>query len=208
MHEFFSIFPCPVYKGKEYVIGKNEEEEFKKIVEQSGMHKNIGNHTSDNSNILDSKKLKNLKQYCKAQVDIYAKEVISPKEELDFYITQSWLNVTQPGGFHHEHWHQNSLISGVFYVNVQEGDDIMFNDPNVMIKTAIKIPPKEHNLWNSPQWFFPVENNQLVLFPSWLHHGVGVNEKATADRISFSFNTFVRGTLGDEEQMLNQLILK
>jgi hypothetical protein len=36
---------------------------------------------------------------------------------------------------------------------------------------------------------------------------VAPNEKATKDRISISFNTFVRGTLGDNIS-LSELILK
>ena len=46
-----------------------------------------------------------------------------------------------------------------------------------------------------------------MLFPSWLSHGEEVNEKATTDRISLSFNTFVRGTLGSRED-LTELVLK
>ena len=60
----------------------------------------------------------------------------------------------------------------------------------------IRIEPKEFNIWNSPTWFIPVNNNLLLLFPSWLSHTVEQNEKATTDRISISFNTFVKGTIG------------
>ena len=45
------------------------------------------------------------------------------------------------------------------------------------------------------------------LSPSWLSHEVELNEKATTDRISISFNIFIKGTLGDQKQ-LNELILK
>ena len=41
-------------------------------------------------------------------------------------------------------------------------------------------------------------SNELLLFPSWMTHKVDVNEKATTDRISISFNTFVRGNMGNE----------
>ena len=56
-------------------------------------------------------------------------------------------------------------------------------------------------------WSFPVATNELILFPSWLSHQVRVNEKATTDRISISFNTFVRGTFGSRKD-LTELILK
>ena len=61
-------------------------------------------------------------------------------------------------------------------------------------------------MWNSDNWIFSINNNQLVLFPSWLEHSVPKNKKASADRISISFNTFVRGNLGKRDT-LTELIL-
>ena len=193
----FNFYP----KSKRYI----EPKEVRKIIEE-GMHKNIGNFTSDNSYIFSADKLKKLKQFCEQQIKIYVEQTINPKEKLDFYITQSWLNITKPGGHHHEHYHQNSIISGVFYISTVEDDSIAFVDPNHKIKEIIRIEPKEFNLWNSVNWSFPVNNNELILFPSWLDHGVNPNKKAITDRISLSFNTFVRGTLGNRID-LSELIL-
>ena len=115
--------------------------------------------------------------------------------------------MTKPGGYHHHHFHQNSIISGVFYISTEEDDKITFSDPNTKVRELIKFEPKEYNVWNSSIWSFPVATNELILFPSWLSHQVRVNEKATTDRISLSFNTFVGGTLGKESD-LTKLILK
>ena len=60
---------------------------------------------------------------------IYVKEILNPKQELDFYITQSWLNVVQPGGSIQSHWHGNSIISGSVYPAVEKTDEIYFHDP-------------------------------------------------------------------------------
>ena len=170
------------------------------------MNKNAGNSTSNNSDIFNGK-LKKLKQFCEQHIKIYVKEVINPREELDFYITQSWINVTKPGEYHHQHSHQNSIISGVFYVSTEEDDRITFSDPNAKVKELIKFEKKAYNLWNSSTWFFPSITNELILFPSWLNHRVDPNEKATTDRISISFNTFIKGTLGIRKE-LTELILK
>ena len=207
-HVINGIFPTPVYiTERDSNLSPKEEKEIRKIVKE-GMYKNAGNSTSNNNYIFNNNdNLKNLKQFCEQQIKIYVKEVIVPKVELDFYITQSWLNVTKPGEFHHEHSHPNSIISGVFYISTEEDDKITFTDPNVRLKELIKFETKEYNLWNSTTWFFPSNNNELLLFPSWLQHNVEVNEKATTDRISISFNTFVKGNLG-ERKNLNQLILK
>ena len=206
IQQIHSVFPCPVYITKRDTnLSPKELKEIGKIVKE-GMYKNAGNSTSNNSDIFNGK-LKKIKQFCEEQLNIYVKEIICPKEELDFYITQSWLNITKPGGFHHQHSHPNSIISGVFYISTEVDDKIYFSDPNTKVRELIFLEQKEYNLFNSTSWFFPSITNELILFPSWLGHKVNTNEKATTDRISISFNTFVKGTLGRESD-LTELILK
>jgi len=205
-HTIHTAFPTPVYIVKrDLELSPKDDKDIEDII-KGGLRSNSGNSTSSNSYIFDDK-LKKIKQFCEQQIAIYVKEVINPKEDLDFYITQSWLNITKPGGSHHSHFHQNSIISGVFYISTEEDDKITFSDPNAKIKKIIHSTIKEYNLWNSTTWFFSVNNNELVLFPSWLNHEVEPNKKATTDRISLSFNTFVRGTLGNQKE-LTELILK
>ena len=204
--ETVSLFPIPAYIAKrDSDLISREEKEIEKII-QEGMKKNVGNNSSVNNYIFD-KNLKEIKQFCEHHIKKYVEEIMNPKEKLDFYITQSWLNMTEPGGFHHKHSHPNSIISGVFYIATVEDDKITFFDPSSKLKELIKIEVENYHLWNSTSWFIPVNNNELVLFPSWLDHNVELNEKATTDRISISFNTFVKGTFGNQEE-LTQLILK
>jgi len=205
-HTIHTAFPTPVYIVKrDLELSPKDDKDIEDII-KGGLQSNWSNSTSSNSYIFDDK-LKKIKQFCEQQIAIYVKEVINPKEDLDFYITQSWLNITKPGGSHHSHFHQNSIISGVFYISTEEDDKITFSDPNAKIKKIIHSTIKEYNLWNSTTWFFSVNNNELVLFPSWLNHEVEPNKKATTDRISISFNTFVRGILGSKNSS-TELILK
>ena len=206
-HVIHGIFPTSVYIVKRDTnLSPKEEKEIRKIIDKEGMYKNAGNSTSNNSYIFNGK-LKKLKQFCEEQLKIYVEQVICPKEEFDFYITQSWLNITKPGEFHHDHSHSNSIISGVFYIATEEDDRIIFSDPNTKLRELIKIEPKAFNPFNSSSWFTPSVTNQLILFPSWIDHRVVPNETATTDRISLSFNTFVTGTLG-KRQDLTELILR
>ena len=113
--QIHSIFPTPVYIAKrDSDLIPREKKEIEKII-QEGMQKNTGNSSSINSYIFNEN-LKELKQFCEQQIKIYVEQTINPKEKLDFYITQSWLNITKPGEFHHDHSHPNSIISGVFYI--------------------------------------------------------------------------------------------
>ena len=201
------IFPSPVYNEKrDSNLTPREEKGIGRIVKE-GMNENFGNFTSNNRYIFKDDKLKKIKQFFEQQLKIYVEKVINPAEELDFYITQSWLNITKPGGYHHEHFHANSIISGVFYISTVEDDKIEFKDPNSKVKTMLHFQPREYNIWNSATWALPVNTNELILFPSYIDHQVKVNEKATTDRISLSFNTFARGIWGRRKDA-TELILK
>jgi len=190
-----NIFPISIYTAKrDSGLDFSEKKDIKDIIEE-GMKRNTGNTSSNNSYIFNGK-LKNIKQFCEEHIKTYVEQVIYPKEELDFYITQSWLNITKPGEFHHDHSHPNSIISGVFYISTEEDDKITFNDSD-KVKKLIAFEPKEYNIWNSSVWTFSVNTNELILFPSWLEHMVQPNEKATVDRISLSFNIFAKGVFGE-----------
>ena len=200
------IFPCPVYLvNRDSNLFPKEKKEIGKIIDKEGMYSNEGNSASINSYIFNDN-LKKIKQFVEQHLKTYVEQVINPRKELDFYITQSWLNVTKPGEFHHEHCHSNSIISGVFYISTEQSDKIAFADPNTKVKDLIEIGFREYNTWNSTNWFVPAIANELVLFPSWLSHKVEPNENATTDRISISFNTFVKGPLG--QFGFNELVLK
>ena len=202
------IFSSPLYVTKR---GSNsdsiEEKEIEDIIKEGLCKVGDLDHYTNNTYIFDTK-LKNLKEFCEKHIKIYVEKILNPRQELDFYITQSWLNVVKPGGSIKLHYHANSIISGAFYVSTEEDDKIHFLNPNTQqTKPMILIEPNEGNPFNANKWSFPVENNVLVLFPSWLEHSVEPNKKATRNRISFSFNTFTKGTLGDNNT-LKELILK
>jgi uncharacterized protein (TIGR02466 family) len=105
--------------------------------------------------------------------------------------------------------HPNSAISGVYYVEAEKDDIIKFKSPlqSYLHPCYLHILPETHNIWNSASWDVPIQKYDLILFPSWLEHMVPPNDKATTDRISISFNTFVRGNIGSEKEK-TELILK
>ena len=200
------IFPCPVYFAhRNSDLDSSEIKDIEDIINE-GIHPSVSNSVSQNNFIFDTK-LKNLKEFCEQHIKKYAEEILNPKQELDFYITQSWLNISKPGESHHQHWHPNSSISGVFYIKTVKDDEILFHDPNHKIKRMLIIEAKEANSFNLDAWRQSVNTFDLLLFPSWLEHSVSKNKKATEDRISISFNTFVKGTLGKKTDS-TELILK
>ena len=205
--EIIDMFPTPVYKAKRDVdldSIKQEEKEIKDIIKE-GLDRNEFNSITVNTYIFNTK-LKNIKEFCEKHIKIYVKEIIKPKEEMDFYITQSWFHLTEPGEKMHEHTHQNSIISGVFYLSDIEDQKVYFIDASVNTKERLRIDPLEYNAWNASSWFVPIEKNNLLLFPSWIPHKVSPND-STVVRISLAFNVFARGIFGDVGN-INKLILR
>jgi len=191
------LFPTPIYITKLTRQFSNKENKF---IEKSKLdtYKNEGNLTSNDNCILNSKTFISLKKELDEIVKDYFNKVISPSNNIKPYITQSWLNYTEQTQYHHTHAHPNSLVSGVLYINAdKDNDKIKFFKPMYQI---IKPEIKEYNLYNSETWWFPVETLDVVLFPSSLTHRVEVKQ-GTNTRISLAFNTFIRGTVGDNKKL-------
>jgi len=207
--ELMGMFPLPVYYTKRGSdLDSTEEQEIKEILEGEMQQSRPGISCASQNTYIFNTRLKNIKQFCVDQAKKFIKEVYNPAQELTPYITQSWLNLSKPGDLHFRHTHSNSIISGVFYISTVEDDKINFFDPNTKIKNIWQIPTaeNENNIWNADSFTPAVENNVLLLFPSWLDHGVMVNPLQTTDRVSLSFNIFLEGIVG-MELALNQLKL-
>lgn len=190
-----SLFPTPVAfftLDREFT---KVEDKFLKIQEA---RPNTGNTTSLNNRILTNNKMVNIKKFIQSSIDKYLTEVYAPKYPVSLEVTQSWLNYTKPGEYHHKHAHPNSFISGVFYVQAnRETDKIFFYDDGY---AQIQLPTENYNTFNSKSWWFQVGTYDLVLFPSSLTHMVET-VKGDDERISLSFNTFLKGYVGEDDEL-------
>ena len=201
------IFPSPVYfTERDSNLDSIEKKEIEDILKGGMRDRESDRNSGTIDTYIFNTKLYNLKEFCEKHIKTYVKEIINPKEGADFYITQSWLNVTKPGGSHHRHFHPNSIISGIFYIETVEDDKIYFHSEISKAQATIRFESTEYNLWNSDGRFFGVADNVLILFPAWMEHSVQPNEKATKDRISLAFNVFAKGILGSR-QYVNELII-
>ena len=193
------IFPTPLYMFNRGIgISDSEKEEFNEIIGK-GLNSNIYNSTTKDTHIFKNR-LFQLRSFCEECIGRYVRSIISPRVDMDFFITQSWINVTKAGESHQRHCHQNSIISGVYYHNTIEDDSIAFIDPNNAVKDRIQVLPLENNIFNSNERILPVKDGDLVLFPSYMEHHVDKNETET-ERISLAFNVFARGLFGDQETL-------
>ena len=195
--EIFSILPS--YYAKDSINRKFTNEELQCIeYHKNKTRPNTGNATSLDSKILNNQLL-GIRSKIYEMLKIYTSAIISPaNDNFKLKITQSWINYTEPGGFHHIHAHSNSIISGVVYLQTGEDDKIQFlsNKPE-----HIKIHSNALNQYNSETWWVPVKTGDIILFPSYQRHCVPNTNSNSSTRISLSFNTFADGVLGSENDL-------
>ena len=187
-----NLFPTPVGM---FDLGREFTDAEKSFVHGLPQHANMGNTTSDDSEVLKRDEMSSLKEFMEASVQEYLTTVYAPKNKMHLRITQSWFNYTKPGQFHHKHAHPNSFVSGVFYFQTNNATDriYFYNDKY----QTIKIPTDNWNVYNSESWWFEATQGRLILFPSSLTHMVEA-VKGEDTRISMAFNTFPVGHIGDD----------
>ncbi len=202
--DIYNIFPIPVYMTKMDRGFTKQELNFVKE-QKKHCNKNAGNINTKDTYILNRKEFKNIKKFLTKHCKNYLDTVICPHNDLELYITQSWLNYTEANQYHHKHEHPNSIVSGVLYFDSDvEKDKIFFTKADCPQIKPI-IDNTKFNLWNSDTWFFPVETGKLIMFPSSTIHQVET-KKGENTRISLAFNTFYKGTIGSDSA-LTELIL-
>jgi len=194
----YPLFPYPlVVCARNYEFTSSEN----KYISELEMIDNNGNLMSKNDKVLDSKELSELKRFIDEQILNFKKNLLRIKDENEIFITQSWVNTSNPDQYHPKHKHPNSVISGVMFLD--ENNDASL--PPIRFHRTLEMFPlnfqfDELNEFNASAREFDPVQGMLMLFPSLLEHDV---EKNSSDRVrtSISFNTFVRGRVGGREQL-------
>jgi uncharacterized protein (TIGR02466 family) len=156
--------------------------------------KNIHNNISIDKKLLEKEELSNLNLFIYKTLNDLINNLYKPKNKIEIYITESWLNATKENEQHHHHRHPNSFLSGVFYIKTNLNDSIIFYDDYKMFD----IESTEYNDFTMSSLDFNVKDNMLILFPSSVTHCVKTNNFKNT-RISIAFNTFLKGTINSED---------
>lgn len=197
----FGLFPIPLY----VTTYQGDTTEIVKYFDSCEMNEANGQGygmISKNSYILDNPICKDLSDWIMDHFDQFATGIMRYSyEELQF--AQSWLTYKLPGQFHKAHTHPNTLIAGVFYYDVQDGDAaICFSKEarsynRSYLEPSICADYQDHRFSQEEIYFQPKQNN-LIIFPSYLTHGVPPN-KTDRVRKALGVNALTKGKLGDEE---------
>ena len=196
-----SLFPTSIGFFKLFPLTEQNKKYF--YEEENNLICNYGNMRTKNDRILDNEEALDLKNNILECVSIYINYIYKNPKNIYLQLTQSWINVTTENQYHHIHNHPNSFISGVYYYDVHDKEQISFTDFSKF--NTIEIHPTEWTKENSLTWTYDMSDNDLILFPSSLNHEVPY-KKTKFKRKSLAFNIFVRGTFGCQEK-LNMLEL-
>ena len=106
-------------------------------------------------------------------------------------VANIWININGENCSNREHKHPYSVFSGTYYVNCnEESGAIYFINPSMNgIEYDWKDCTTNLNSATSPEIHIKPKVGDLLIFPSWLSHGVEINNSKNFNRISISFNT-------------------
>jgi uncharacterized protein (TIGR02466 family) len=203
-YEVHGLFPIPVYIRENYM----DESSLKTVstlkdLPRSPHVENVSQYgdRSENSYVLNMPHMLATKLKIQQHVCEYANCVLALAG--DYVITQSWLSIKTPGQRHIMHSHGNSVISGTFYFDNTDGADGL-----TFIKTEVancwQINPLKNphvnNQFSFTEITVNIQNNMLILFPSYLCHKVAGNESKN-ERFCLAFNAMPKFGLGHENSL-------
>jgi len=192
-----NCFAIPIY----HVLVENFisiQQEFKTVIDTTNFKHVEGwdnnaqllSDTEFVTSIFKSHNLKSFENELDKHIKEYAKSINLTKNIDTYDIAQSWITLTKPGQYAHRHSHGYSDISGVYYIqtNSNDGDFWTENPLSQLFETSYFYSHIPERIYTRPQ------AGRLILFPSWLKHGVDKNT-TNEGRISCSFNIFFNRTL-------------
>lgn len=193
------LWPIPVYESK--IKTKQEWIDF--IVNLEYKRTNIGNSDiSKNRYIL--KEMPDLKKEIDKHCNLYIRKYLNIKEQIKFYMTNSWINIHQPNDEAQIHHHSNAMLSGVYYPYVAENSgNIQFHRSNHknLFDHCMMMEYDKQSMIVSDRYQLDTVQDMIIIFPSHLEHSV-IKNISNANRYSLAFNYFCRGKFGKEEYQL------
>jgi uncharacterized protein (TIGR02466 family) len=197
MNEIIMLFPTPLQIAQ-YDNLTQDEINFVKQEKLYSSKQRLPNRTvgTDLFNILDYPEMQSIKAFIQTQLNDFATRIMSIDNNL--FPTLSWVNRSPKGADHYRHCHVNSIMSGVFYLSDNPTPIEFYNNISI-VNQPLKFKPKEFNPFNTPSNILEVKKGTLLLFPSYLEHGVGRNVQEY-ERLSLSFNTWINGAIGNLEE--------
>lgn len=148
--------------------------------------------TSPESNILEDSRFADLNTFLRDCIEDYLDNIVCYEYD-SFTIVHAWVNKAPKGGFQRLHFHGNSVISGVYYLQAsRENAPLVFEKVEINSSPYLAIAPTRQTPYNANRMAFPAESGVAYLFPSQIKHGFDVPNDGP-ERISLAFNVMLNG---------------
>ncbi len=188
------LFSVPVITVAESYNLNDEEKDFLTNHEEL-LHTTGGTSYTKDCYVLDHKSQYYFKKYVMKHVRDFAYNILKVNQNIEIYMTNSWVNYNNQYTTHIRHNHANSFISGVFYIDGSNIFKTTFYRQTNLLEWDLNYT--ERNIFNTDLINVESEKNHMILFPSSIYHEAPTNMNDET-RITLSFNTWIRGEIGDD----------
>ncbi|WP_447762761.1 TIGR02466 family protein [Sphingopyxis panaciterrae] len=141
--------------------------------------------------------IQHLLRHIIALADAHCVDIISPGAPRHRWFTDIWANVSPPQASNQMHTHPGAFWSAVYYVDDGSGQqdgslggELIIEDPRMpmilMTMPNLRLRSPSGSV-HEPQLKMKVRSGRIVMFPSWLSHGV-VPHQGSRERISIAIN--------------------
>ena len=104
-------------------------------------------------------------------------------------VTDSWFNISDKGGYQHPHFHSNSYLSCIYYVNFDPEKDHVnthfTREESLYFPVMLGLMRNKFTDYNQDNQI-QVNEGELMIFPHKIIHGYNNNEGS--NRITLSMN--------------------
>ena len=198
--KIIDLFPTPVMMHK-------ITEDITKDIEFLNTFKDSNERYENYDYILKNKELENLRNIILDAASQFSAELLAIEGRLA--LQQSWVNCKTCSTQWHRH--KNSVVSGVFYFGEEYSQCLMFEKPDTssgfMLDPLMNEEKQSQSKYAMQSVAFKPVKNSIVLFPSYLPHGVFplTEDYKKIEHKSLAFNLITENSLGNRD-FLNHFV--
>jgi hypothetical protein len=194
--DILTLFGCPISLYNDTFYLNEKEIDFLKKQEIDDLNNGVVK-TSKNKKILHNIELQRIKNLIDQYANDYVDKVLAVNDT--FYLTHSWLVISEKNEPHHEHYHQSAIFSVVYYIQADNASITFNGDKNFLTRAFnFDFNYKNYNQHNSIEVKVPVKTGQIIIFPGNIKHSA--NNYSDNKKVVLGANYFVKGTIGVYEK--------
>ena len=152
------------------------------------------------NNILLHPEFREVREFVEESARDFLDNVMQMEYE-EFFLTESWLNISGKGGYQKVHNHSNSIISGTLYLKSEDGHPpLTFKKQKMEFEPFISLTEhyKKGNPNTAHELSFPCTQDTMLVFNSYLYHGHD-SSQIESERVGLAWNGLVNFVEKDKD---------